>query len=82
LLAAAKHVEHSCDAVDINLGCPQHVAQRGHYGAFLTSTDEDWEIVRKMGIEHTRYDSNNIAINSSSSNNNSIIGKAQCIDCV
>ncbi len=23
LLAAAKHVENHCDAVDINLGCPQ-----------------------------------------------------------
>ena len=47
---AAKQVEHSCDAVDINLGCPQHIAHRGHYGAFLTTTDEDWMLVRSMGI--------------------------------
>jgi len=35
LLKAAKHVEHLVDAVDINLGCPQGIAKRGHYGSFL-----------------------------------------------
>ncbi|EFJ21146.1 hypothetical protein SELMODRAFT_443602 [Selaginella moellendorffii] len=35
LLAAAKLVEPFCDYIDINLGCPQRIAKRGNYGAFL-----------------------------------------------
>lgn len=35
VLAAALHIVDDVDAIDINLGCPQRIAKRGRYGAFL-----------------------------------------------
>lgn len=35
LLTSAKLLEHCADAIDINFGCPQRIAKRGYYGAFL-----------------------------------------------
>ncbi|GMT00388.1 hypothetical protein PENTCL1PPCAC_22562 [Pristionchus entomophagus] len=32
---ACRLVEGKCDGVDLNLGCPQNVAKRGHYGSYL-----------------------------------------------
>ena len=45
LVAAAKLVQHACVAVDINLGCPQGIARKGFYGAFLL---EHVELVAAM----------------------------------
>ena len=42
LLKAAKLVENRCEAIDINFGCPQYIAKRGFYGAYLL---EDTDLV-------------------------------------
>ncbi|KAL0931875.1 tRNA-dihydrouridine(16/17) synthase [Colletotrichum truncatum] len=45
LLGAALKVAPYCDAVDLNLGCPQGIAKKGKYGAFL---QEDQELIFKL----------------------------------
>ena len=54
LLEAARYVEPYCDAVDLNLGCPQGIAKKGNYGAFL---QEDWDLIYKLINKlHTNLD--------------------------
>lgn len=53
LLKAAKYVEGKCEAIDLNLGCPQGIAKRGNYGSFLLENTE--RVVQIIG-----YLSNNI----------------------
>ena len=48
LLSAAKLVEDSCDAVAINLGCPQGIAKRGRYGAWLM---DDLPLIRTLVVK-------------------------------
>ena len=45
LLQAARYVEPFCDAIDLNLGCPQGIAKRGNYGAFL---QENWGLIYSL----------------------------------
>jgi tRNA-dihydrouridine synthase 1 len=45
LVRAAQWIESEVDAVDLNLGCPQKIAKRGHYGAFLL---EEQQLIVKL----------------------------------
>lgn len=48
LLKAAKMVEDKCDAVDLNAGCPQQIAKKGYYGAFLLENCDLMEEIVKV----------------------------------
>ena len=54
LLEAARYVRPFCDAVDLNLGCPQGIARKGRYGAFL---QEDQDLIyRLINTLHEKLD--------------------------
>uniref|UniRef100_A0A914QDZ9 tRNA-dihydrouridine(16/17) synthase [NAD(P)(+)] n=1 Tax=Panagrolaimus davidi TaxID=227884 RepID=A0A914QDZ9_9BILA len=45
LLMASRYVEGFCNGVDLNLGCPQLIAKKGNYGAYL---QEKRELIYEM----------------------------------
>ncbi|ETV94950.1 hypothetical protein H310_11593 [Aphanomyces invadans] len=49
LAKAVTLLQHRCEGIDLNLGCPQRCARTGHFGAYLLDTpDRIEEIVRAM----------------------------------
>ena len=55
VLKAAELYENQIDIIDLNLGCPQNIAKKGNYGAYLMEDEElVYSIVRhcvgKLGI--------------------------------
>lgn len=52
MLQAALLAQPHCDAIDINIGCPQAIAKRGNYGAFLQN---DWDLLKKIGTKKKSF---------------------------
>ena len=52
VVAAAHHVASCCDAIEINVGCPQRCAKKGRFGAFLLDDPDGLvELMRRCCAE-------------------------------
>ncbi|KZT01053.1 FMN-linked oxidoreductase [Laetiporus sulphureus 93-53] len=47
VVKAARKMQVHCDAIDLNLGCPQEAARDAHYGAYLLG-QKDWPLVESI----------------------------------
>ncbi|KAJ3799948.1 FMN-linked oxidoreductase [Lentinula aff. detonsa] len=47
IIEAGRKIQDLCDAIDLNLGCPQEVARDGHFGAYLLG-QKDWPVVENI----------------------------------
>ncbi|GFH48086.1 hypothetical protein CTEN210_04562 [Chaetoceros tenuissimus] len=54
---AAKLVQDKCDAIDLNLGCPQRTAYLGHFGSYLLEKKD-----RKLICDIVKMASKNLSI--------------------
>ena len=52
VLQAARYLEPHVDGIDINCGCPQGIAKRGNYGAFLLEQEETLVTLVRYLIQH------------------------------
>lgn len=52
VVAAAKHIHKQVSACDLNLGCPQKIAKRGNYGAYLLPQREKVINVLKAMVDN------------------------------
>ena len=54
VVACAKILEPYCDGIDLNCGCPQKIAKRGKYGAYLLEQPDDLLPVVKALVANMR----------------------------
>ena len=54
VLQAARILEPYVDGIDINCGCPQNIARRGNYGAFLLEQEETLLTLIHHLVKHLR----------------------------
>ena len=47
LVKAASFIQRDVDGIDLNLGCPQNIARRGNYGAYLLQDREAVKLILK-----------------------------------
>lgn len=47
IVKAGRKLQGHCDAIDLNLGCPQESARDGHFGAYLLG-QKNWPLVEEI----------------------------------